>query len=744
MPTHAVDDASASVRRGRDPPQRPFDDVGMRRTSRTRRRTTTAASSSAPSTLLLLPMLLMLAASPLASASSSSSALFSLSASEASDPRPVPLSSTMEGSCASSRLEAGQQRGAGSYLCYPSAADPIHKFGIDSEGRLSYYVRDRLAWSASPPPPASSSAATSTACVVFGGSACDDPPPPLAFYRMRASGTLAGYDDGRSKAWDARFDGGVYEGWAAEALGLTSGGTGVGVAGGGTEAPASSLIVAAATAGSALEVSEEGATVVAPDGTVAWWVRAPPESSAVVSLVTASPTAGATTRAPTSSPATPPPTPPPTPLPTLPTPTGSIRGFVWDDTATNDGAFAAGDAPASNVPVALLRCADAGSDAVDEAVGGAISGGDGTFSFDGLSSGSYRIQVTLPPSGANNAAASSFANNDNDGDDAGESWKFVAKNVNLSGGSPSSAAEDSDVDADGTSDCLYVAGGMWRSVYVGMVKVDDGDGSDNANDNANDNDTNANDDPITVSGTVFWDSNGDGVPDPPSSSPPPAVVSGLAVDLYDCDALPSDPDGGWMLLTRTDASGKYSFVPPSSSTVGGGTSSASAGDPNDLSAFLEQRGTTRFRVAIASPDTEEYSFVVSADVGAEDGSGSVRTSCWDVNEDGRGDVVWDAGIANAASDSGVSGVAPTPSPTIPPRTTPTSGPSSPAALASPSPPVAAPDPSAPTAPALPASPTGGVAGGYAFYDANDDGIRDPDPSTEPAAPGINVRLFQAR
>ena len=36
---------------------------------------------------------------------------------------------------------------------------------------------------------------------------------------------------------------------------------------------------------------------------------------------------------------------------------------------------------------------------------------------------------------------------------------------------------------------------------------------------------------------------------------------------------------------------------------------------------------------------------------------------------------------------------------------------------------------------------GGIVGGYAFLDANDDGVRDPVLAIEPAAADVNVRLF---
>eukprot|EP00569_Conticribra_weissflogii_P011186 CAMPEP_0171387044 /NCGR_PEP_ID=MMETSP0879-20121228/39798_1 /TAXON_ID=67004 /ORGANISM="Thalassiosira weissflogii, Strain CCMP1336" /LENGTH=268 /DNA_ID=CAMNT_0011899365 /DNA_START=182 /DNA_END=985 /DNA_ORIENTATION=- len=114
----------------------------------------------------------------------------------------------MQGTCTSSTLGAGQQRPAGSYLCYPPPdssntnnfnTDPTYKFGIDTNNRLSYYVNNILVWQATPAPDGETQ--SSTACIVFG--TCD---PDFQFFRLQNGGSLAGYsatDNNRMKIWDS-------------------------------------------------------------------------------------------------------------------------------------------------------------------------------------------------------------------------------------------------------------------------------------------------------------------------------------------------------------------------------------------------------------------------------------------------------------------------------------------------------------------------------------------------------------
>lgn len=110
------------------------------------------------------------------------------------------IQSTYKGSCTSSTLSPGEQKPAGSILCYPmpsSGKEPIYKFGIGSDNNLAYYAYDQLIWKAVPP-----NADESTDCIVFGN--CD--PPPMSFFRLQNKGSLVGFDGNKNKIWDSHED----------------------------------------------------------------------------------------------------------------------------------------------------------------------------------------------------------------------------------------------------------------------------------------------------------------------------------------------------------------------------------------------------------------------------------------------------------------------------------------------------------------------------------------------------------
>ena len=316
---------------------------------------------------------------------------------------------------------------------------------------------------------------------------------------------------------------------------------------------------------------------------------------------------------------------------------GSIQGFIWDDGNTNDGIFGAGDkAVSSGVDVTLLECG------TDKVVRSIKSDSDGTFVMEGLMLGSYRVHVT-PPS--------------NDGE-----YKFVTQNVNE--GSSTAIGQDSDVNQDGFSKCLILndtgenGGKLTHLVYVGMTK-------DSKN-------------PISVSGRVFLDHNGDGLF---SGSTP---VGNIVVDLYDC----TNPDK-WIAVTRTDASGNYKFT----------VSDSPAATTTDLIPLLEQQGITQFR-AVFSGLPNGYTFSpksVDSDVTSVDG----KTSCYDVGSNGGTTaIVWNAGIKPPQTQTG--------KPTMKPT-------SKVAELV--------------------------TIGGYVFLDLDNNGIRSPNFEEEVTIADISVRLF---
>lgn len=368
-------------------------------------------------------------------------------------------------------------------------------------------------------------------------------------------------------------------------------------------------------------------------------------------------------------------TPPPTPLPTQP-PRGSILGFVWDDTPTDDGAYGPGDVPMPAAAASLRLCDGDGAPLASTVVAG-----DGTFAFEGLAAGRYRVTVVPPPPATG---------------DGGGTWEFVAKGVN--GGNAAAGRADSDADADGTTDCVAVGAGARPAVNVGMVQRDDGGG-------------------VTVSGAIFWDADGDGLRDGggggASDNVDAGIVAGIVVDLYDCSAEDAPL---WLLLTRTDAAGRYTF-------------------PADLGPYLDRRGVTGILVKVNLPLSTSggYAFAPpSRDSDVDPASG--RTACWDVNVDGSGAVVWNAGITAAIAPPPPTTVAPTAGPTVRPTVRLTAGPTT-------EPSAARPVPAGPkTTTTTTSSPTGtsGIVGGYAFFDANDDGVRD---SGDGAATNVNVRLF---
>ncbi|KAL9185955.1 hypothetical protein ACHAXT_003732 [Thalassiosira profunda] len=242
-------------------------------------------------------------------------------------------------------------------------------------------------------------------------------------------------------------------------------------------------------------------------------------------------------------------------------------------------------------------------------------------------------------------------------------------------------------------------------------------------------------DAVSVSGTLFFDSDNDGLIDATDPDRPPdalaaeaaataaGVLNQVVVDLYDCAT------DEWILITRASAGASsngansngdpngaaattgYQFTLPLS---GGGTT------PN-LSPRLSELGVASIRAEFALPSAAlgEFEFVPPGkDSDVDPATG--RTACWDLSVDGRGEIAWNAGVrtVGAVEDSAE---APTGEPTMKPA--PAMG-GNEAGLPAP-------------------APTGGIVGGYAFLDRNDDGIRDLTSATasEPALADVEVRLF---
>jgi len=599
----------------------------------------------------------------------------------------------MEGSCVGNTLEAGQQRGQGSYLCHPMT-NPIYKFGIDSSNQLAYYVNNQLTWMATPPPPETS------ACIVYGK--CST---PLHFFRLQSSGSLAGYDEGRNKVWDSHLDGGMHVENADSGNGSNGNGEDDGVNGDNPN------LVSEKQSGSTLEIMEDGSVVIHDEGgVVTWRIDAPAEELELVEVTnkpTMKPTIAPTTKSPTKAPTTKSPTPRPAPPPTSPSPKlGSIRGFLWDDTPTLDALYNSGDVPLAQVSVELYTCSSSSNNSNEELVEQTTTLADGTFALNELEEGRYFVKIVPPTS-----SSSTTIFNEN------TTWQFVTKNAN---GNAIPMAEDSNLNADGTSDCITIGSGessstgdIWvleHLIYGGLVV-----GEKEA---------------MTVSGTIFWDSNGDGMNNEPTSSTitttgdstsPASAVGNIVIDLYSCPPSMEDPQ--WILLTRTSSTtstlGEYTFKIPKSNTNSAPGSAAET--TSDLSGLLEQKSVSKFRVVVSGGDGYIFSPTSAESVGTDSDVNSAGESpCWDLEVDGKGNVVWNAGITTGT-------------PTSPSTTTatPTTKPS-----------FSTNNPISPSSSLTPTTPTSGLIGGYAFLDANNNGVRDDsNGEVEMALEGVNIRLY---
>lgn len=187
---------------------------------------------------------------------------------------------------------------------------------------------------------------------------------------------------------------------------------------------------------------------------------------------------------------------------------------------------------------------------------------------------------------------------------------------------------------------------------------------------------------VGVSGRVFQD-------ETDSSS----IVSNIVVDLYDC---PDSGDPTWIVMTRTNQTGYY-VLKDDDNTSGG----------NDLSALLARTNTAKFRAMFGGLPS---GYMFSPAVSGSDVNSDGMTACWDLDENGRGSIVWNAGVIaiDDSTDAPISQPT-TARPTVKPTSEPTV--------------------------------SIGLVGGYAFLDADDNGIRYPNTSVEPAMTNIDVELF---
>lgn len=180
------------------------------------------------------------------------------------------------------------------------------------------------------------------------------------------------------------------------------------------------------------------------------------------------------------------------------------------------------------------------------------------------------------------------------------------------------------------------------------------------------------------------------------------VVGNLVVDLYDC---PESGDPTWIVMTRTNETGHYILKDDDSSI--------------DLTNLLASKNITKFR-AVFGGLPSGYTF--SPAVSGSDVNSLGETACWDLEENGRGSIVWSAGVlkANTSTSSPVN---------LPTSSAPTS--QSPSKS-----PTLGPSAAATNEPA----PSSGLVGGYAFFDANDDGLQSME-AVEPFMTNIDVELF---
>jgi hypothetical protein len=207
---------------------------------------------------------------------------------------------------------------------------------------------------------------------------------------------------------------------------------------------------------------------------------------------------------------------------------------------------------------------------------------------------------------------------------------------------------------------------------------------------------------VAVSGRVFFDP----APDELDSA---SVVEDIVVDLYNC----SDSDNAaWIVVTRTNSTGHFVF----SNDFGG----------NDLSITLAEMDITKFRAEFSGLST---GFTFTPTLLGSGVNSEGQTACWDLQANGRGSIVWNAGVMNASNS--------TQDFTDPPVTSPpTNAPVTQTSTSQPSISNAASTLSTTT----PTS-SAGIIGGYAFFDSDDNGVRYPDTTVEPVMTNINVELY---
>eukprot|EP00956_Cyclotella_meneghiniana_P026717 scaffold58456_cov66-Cyclotella_meneghiniana.AAC.1 len=181
-----------------------------------------------------------------------------------------------------------------------------------------------------------------------------------------------------------------------------------------------------------------------------------------------------------------------------------------------------------------------------------------------------------------------------------------------------------------------------------------------------------------------------------------SVVGNLVVDLYDC---PESGDPTWVVMTRTNETGHYILKDNDSSI--------------NLTNLLASKNITKIRAVFGGLPT---GFTFSPAVSGSNVNSLGETSCWDLEENGRGSIVWNAGVLEEMT------------PTTSPVNSPTS--SAPVSQSPSESPTLR-----PSAAVTNETPSAGLIGGYAFFDANNDGMQSSDASVEPYMTNIDVELF---
>lgn len=193
----------------------------------------------------------------------------------------------------------------------------------------------------------------------------------------------------------------------------------------------------------------------------------------------------------------------------------------------------------ANVPISLHRCTPDNSLTDDVYLMSTVTEEDGTFNLGDLEEGSYRLRIT-PVVMADNGGGSEETND-------GGGYRFVTNDAN-EGGSDKSLV-DSDVNEDGTTDCIVIGNKddndearMQQYIYAGMIGAIDNDGSS----------------VLTVKGSVFLDMDGDGIRNKTldaSGSTEQGITNNIVIDLYDCANSEK-----WILLTRTNGNFGFEFT----------------------------------------------------------------------------------------------------------------------------------------------------------------------------------------